>query len=105
MKNLVAPEAAGATAVTLTAFHFLRIVKARGCRIVCTSGVLLVTVTGEYKDFELHPADMLLVPNNGLALIEAVRDSHLLLQAPQRRSFRQVSPCLTERMDSIFKRP
>ena len=84
MKKLDAPEAAGVTAVTLDTSHFLRMDKARGCRIVCMSGVLLVTVSGEFRDFELHPSDTMVVPNNGLALIEAVRDSRLLVKAPRR---------------------
>lgn len=84
MKSTTAPDAPGVTAVRLAAFQFLRMVEARGCRITCTSGILLVTVTGEYMDFELHAGDVLVVPNDGLALIEAIGDSRLLLQERSR---------------------
>jgi hypothetical protein len=84
MKSFTAPDAAGVTAVTLAAFQFLRMGKAHGCRIVCTYGILLVTVSGEHRDFELHSGDTLVVPNDGLALIEAIGDSRLLLQERRR---------------------
>ena len=86
MKSTTAPDAPGVTAVRLPAFQFLRMVKARGCRITCTSGILLVTLTGEYMDFELHAGDVLLVPNDGLTLIEAIGDSRLLLQERSRNA-------------------
>lgn len=84
MKSATAPDAPGVTAVTLAAFQFLRMGKARGCRIVCTAGILLVTVSGEHTDFELHPGDALVVPNDGLALVEAIGDACFLLQARRR---------------------
>ena len=101
MKHVVAPDTAGITTFTLAAFQFLRLSKAQGCRIVCTSGILLVTVSGEYRDFELRPGDTLVVPNDGLALIEAIGDSRLHLQEPRRSAILCAFMPLQQRSDPV----
>jgi hypothetical protein len=97
MKQVAAPIADGVTAFTLAACQFLRMSKVQGCRIVCTSGILLVTVSGEYGDFDLYPGDTLAVPNNGLALIEAIGVSSLLLQEPRRNVIQRAFLSLAQR--------
>ena len=69
-------------AVTLPALQLLRLRGAGGCRIVCTSGLLLVTATGEARDVELSALDDYVIPNNGLVLMEAVRVSTVRLERP-----------------------
>ncbi|SMP63563.1 hypothetical protein [Noviherbaspirillum suwonense] len=75
-------EAGSGTAQALPALRFLRFNDAAGCRLVCVSGVLLVTVAGVSADIELYPADSFVIPNGGLVLVEAVRESSVRVEKP-----------------------
>lgn len=64
----------------LAACSFLKLRSAKGYRIVCASGVLLATVSGDYREFELHAPGAFVVPGNGIVLIEAIGDASVVLQ-------------------------
>ena len=46
--------------------------RARGLRIVCSSGVIWITVDGEAGDTYLRPGESHTLRGNGLALIESI---------------------------------
>jgi hypothetical protein len=74
--------------VMMPALQLLRLRGAGGCRIVCSSGLLLVTATGEARDVELSALDDYVIPNNGLVLMEAVRASIVRVERPARGAWR-----------------
>jgi hypothetical protein len=92
MKNVHA-----GAAFTMPALQLLRLRGAAGSRIVCASGLLLVTAADDPRDVELAALDGYLIPNNGLVLMEAVRDSTVRLERPARRGWRQ--PVMTGGFD------
>jgi hypothetical protein len=72
----------------MQALQLLRLRGVGGCRIVCSSGLLLVTATGEARDVELSALDDYVIPNNGLVLMEAVRASIVRVERPARGAWR-----------------
>ncbi|MEF8699607.1 MAG: DUF2917 domain-containing protein [Candidatus Accumulibacter sp. UW20] len=50
----------------------IRLLSARGVRIVCTAGVLWLTVEGEAGDIVLRAGESHVVRGSGLALLEAI---------------------------------
>jgi hypothetical protein len=60
----------------------LRLTNAKGCRVNCVSGVVLITAYNEPEDFELRPADVFVVPNNGLTLVEGIGRCYVRVDLP-----------------------
>lgn len=59
----------------------LRVLGAKGCRIACPCGAVLLTAYGEHADHQLSAGGMYTAPNNGLLLIESLgRHSRLLFE-------------------------
>ncbi|MDB5761083.1 MAG: hypothetical protein JWQ21_78 [Herminiimonas sp.] len=49
----------------------LRLTRAQGRRVECVSGIMWITAYDEPADFMLSPGTVFIVPNEGLALVEA----------------------------------
>ena len=89
----------------------VRLMSAKGVRIVCTAGRVWLTVEGEAGDFLLAAGESHLVEGHGLALLEAIGDGRVrfepavkpwqrLLLAPLQEIWqrRQPSPQLDRRL-------
>ena len=61
----------------LTNNHPMRIEEANGLRIVCTAGVIWITVNGEAGDTFLRPGQSHTISCDGLALIESIGDGKI----------------------------
>jgi hypothetical protein len=64
----------------------LRLEEARGLRVVCTAGVIWITVDGEAGDTFLHPGQSHIISCDGLALIESIGDGKIRVDQPTRFS-------------------
>lgn len=62
--------------------YLLRLTNAKGCLVNCVSGIVLITAYNVPEDFELRPADVFVVPNNDLTLVEAIGDCHVQVDLP-----------------------
>jgi len=60
----------------------LRFSKAKGRRVECLSGVVWITACNELSDYMLKAGDVLIIPNNGLTLIEAIGDCRVRIDLP-----------------------
>ncbi|UCV05584.1 DUF2917 domain-containing protein [Dechloromonas denitrificans] len=57
---------------------------ARGALIVCTAGIVWITVAGEAGDIFLHAGQSHRIRSNGLALLEAIGHGSIRIQARAR---------------------
>lgn len=62
--------------------QLFRLSNAKGCRVQCLTGTALITVFGELDDFTLHPGETLVIPNHGLALVEAIGRGRVTVKPP-----------------------
>lgn len=60
--------------------HPLSLRSARGLRIICTSGTLWITTTGESGDIFLAAGEAHRVHSNGLTIIESIGSGKLRLE-------------------------
>jgi hypothetical protein len=60
----------------------LRLTHGKGCRISCVSGMVLITAYNEAEDFELRAAEVFVVPNNGLTLVEGIGGCYIRIELP-----------------------
>lgn len=72
--------------IDLPADRPLRLSKARGIRLHCTSGVIWVTVAGQAEDIFLSPGQSWQVAGEGLCLIESIGHGRFRLKMPRRAS-------------------
>lgn len=56
---------------------------ARGVRVVCTTGILWLTVEGEAGDVFLHVGQSHRIISNGLALVESIGGGRIRLERPR----------------------
>ncbi len=66
----------------LAANRPLPLKKARGVRVHCVEGVVWMTVAGVPGDIFLRAGQSFRIPCNGLALIEALPEARVRLEAP-----------------------
>jgi len=66
----------------LTENHPLRFSKARGHRIECLYGTVWITAYNELDDHMLTQGKVFQVPNNGLALVEAIGQCKVRIHMP-----------------------
>jgi hypothetical protein len=57
---------------------------ARNIRIVCTSGIIWITVSGQTKDVFLSSGQYFQIPNNALTVIESIGEGKVCLTKPRR---------------------
>lgn len=62
--------------------HPLRFSKARGHRIECMFGTVWITAYNELEDHMLTQGQVYVVPNNGLALVEAIGQGKVRIHMP-----------------------
>lgn len=55
---------------------------ARGVRVICTTGILWLTVEGEAGDVFLHLGQSHRIISNGLALVESIGGGRIRLERP-----------------------
>lgn len=60
----------------------MRLANAAGRRIECLSGTAWITVYGEAADITLRTGDVFTIPNQGLALLEAVGAARVRVHQP-----------------------
>lgn len=60
--------------------HPLRLTRARGRRLLCTSGCAWITAPGVVEDIYLRPGDTWQIPSRGLVLVEAVGSATVVLR-------------------------
>ncbi len=72
----------------LTENHPLRLLRAAGRRIECLSGTAWITAYGQNTDFMLRAGQSLVVPNDGLTLVEAVGQGRVRVRMPSQPSIR-----------------
>lgn len=58
--------------------------EARGATILCTFGILWLTVEGEAGDTFLRPGQRHRIVGNGLALVESIGGARLRIERPRR---------------------
>lgn len=66
----------------------IRLLSARGVRVICTAGLLWLTVEGEAGDILLAPGDSHLIRGRGLALLEAIGSGRARFARPVSRPAR-----------------
>lgn len=54
--------------------------------IVCETGILWVTRSGDLEDHVLMPGERLLVNHGGKVVIEAMRESQMRITSPENRN-------------------
>jgi hypothetical protein len=69
----------------------IRLMSARGVRVVCTAGRVWLTVAGEAGDFFLAAGDSHLVRGRGLALLEAIGSGRVRFE-PAATPWRLLAP-------------
>lgn len=74
------------TELFLPAGRLLRLECARGKRIVCTAGILWITVAGNSEDVFLRAGECYDIPTHGLVLVEGLENSQLALPVQVGRS-------------------
>ena len=57
--------------------HLFRLTHVKGCAVKSLAGKAWITAYGVAEDFILAPGDTFIVPNDRLALVEAIGDCHL----------------------------
>ena len=62
--------------------HPLRLMRARGRRVECVSGIVWITAYNQSGDFLLRPGMVFIVPNDRLALIEAIGCCNVRVEQP-----------------------
>ncbi len=60
--------------------HPLRLTRARGQRVLCTSGCAWITAPGVVEDIYLRPGETWPIPGRGLMLVEAVGSATVVLR-------------------------
>lgn len=60
----------------------MRLANAAGRRVECLSGMAWITAYGEAADITLRAGDVFVVPNQGLALLEAVGAARVRIHQP-----------------------
>jgi len=60
--------------------HPLRLTRARGQRLLCTSGCAWITAPGVVEDIYLRPGETWPIPSQGLVLVEAVGSATVVLR-------------------------
>lgn len=60
---------------------------AKGFRLRCVSGVVLITAYKETRDIALGAGEIFAIPNNGLILMEGISPAHVELEPLCVRSF------------------
>ena len=72
-------------AIRLHANNFWRVNSGRrGKRIACLNGMLWVTQEGDLKDHILTAGEEFVAAQDGLVLVEAVRDASVLVTSPEK---------------------
>ena len=61
----------------------------RGLRIVCTEGIIWITLAGEPGDIFLKPGQVHVVQGNGLAIVESIGCGSLRISKPEQQSLVQ----------------
>ncbi|QRM19853.1 DUF2917 domain-containing protein [Dechloromonas sp. TW-R-39-2] len=62
----------------------IRLEEARGLTILCTAGIIWITVDGEAGDTFLRPSQKHTIAANGLALIESIGDGKIMIAPPRK---------------------
>lgn len=70
--------------VRLNHGELLVLERAKGCRILCHVGRVIVSLPSVWEDRELKPGEHLELRLSGLVLVEAVGDAEVQLVAPVR---------------------
>jgi hypothetical protein len=56
---------------------------ARNIKVVCTSGIIWITVSGQTKDTFLSSGQFFQIPNNALTVIESIGEGKVCLTKPR----------------------
>jgi hypothetical protein len=81
--------------------HPLRLEQSKNRCVTCLSGRVWITAYNELTDFELNAGDSFVVPNDGLALVDAIGECRVRIDYPQRAtplSSRSVLTALLQRI-------
>lgn len=72
--------------IDLPADRPIRLSKAQGIRLHCTSGTIWITVAGQTEDVFLSPGESWQIAGKGLCLVESIADGRFRLDMPRRES-------------------
>ena len=67
----------------LTENHPLRLTRAKGHRVECVAGRVWITAYNEGGDIELTPGQKFIIPNHGLALVDALGTATVRMERPR----------------------
>ncbi|HCZ17852.1 MAG TPA: hypothetical protein DHV85_25420 [Candidatus Accumulibacter sp.] len=82
----------------------VRLTSASGVRIICTAGLVWLTVEGEAGDIFLAPGDSHHVRGRGLALLEAIGSGRVRFQKAASPSRSLLLPRLLEPLQRLWQR-
>ena len=69
--------------------HPVSLRSAMGVRVICTNGIIWITVAGQAEDIFLEAGQSHQLANNRLTLIESIGRGSIRLDTPRRRSLLQ----------------
>ena len=92
------------TVFQLTQDQPLRLEQAKNHCVICLSGRVWITAYNKSVDFELYAGDLFVVPNDGLALIDAIGEGHIRIDHARRPGKSNYLPSVTAMLQRIRTR-
>jgi hypothetical protein len=96
------------TVFQLTQDQPLRLEQAKDHCVICLSGRVWITAYNESVDFELYTGDLFVVPNDGLALIDAIGEGRIRIdhaRRPGKSNHLPTMAALLQRIRTRFSMP
>jgi hypothetical protein len=96
------------TVFQLTQDQPLRLEQAKDQCVICLSGRVWITAYNESVDFELYAGDLFVVPNDGLALIDAIGEGRIRIdhaRRPRKSNHLPSLSALLQRIRTRFSMP